>query len=444
MNLHYSIYLVSLLAFLAFLTEAVHVPGATFTVPLTRKAPRHLSYLPHGAPYGSYESIKRRFRRDAKENLITDIAGFQYVGELKVGSPYQTLDVVFDTGSSTTWFPSTSCVGSCNLQTTPKFNQQASSTSKDVGQSFEIDYLVGKAFGTKYIDKAELAGVDMGEIDFLLVSNTVNLASTPGIAGVSFTNADAHTKTVLDYLGFPKIMGWALGLQGGLPSVVTFGGVENSLVEGDISYSRIVENGIYKVAINVTVVEDNSSTTFTELRHEAIVDSGTSALALPEEVYNRAVKSWPGMAEQDANIQGSRIIPFKCPSKTSLHDESLMRIEFTVGDMIYSFDAASLIFRESSGYCLYGISKLGTLVKGKETFIFGDYFMHNFYTVFDQVNNRIGFGKLKKGPQNGAQIRKNGSPYVAPTGKKNSAAFESPSVFVFISAIVTGILSIAC
>jgi hypothetical protein len=87
---------------------------------------------------------------------LTDYYNNQYVGTLSVGTPPQSLTVVFDTGSADLWIPSSSC-SSCGHHTT--FDSSASSTytalvSSKTGEagSFEVDYGSGKVSGYQAVD----------------------------------------------------------------------------------------------------------------------------------------------------------------------------------------------------------------------------------------------------------------------------------------------------
>ncbi|GMF11050.1 unnamed protein product [Phytophthora lilii] len=78
----------------------------------------------------------------AKRVTLQNFGNVQYIGSVGFGNPPQLLDVVFDTGSSDTWIPSTSC-GSCGSH--HQFDAQKSTTFLDTEEKFYD--AVGVLFG---------------------------------------------------------------------------------------------------------------------------------------------------------------------------------------------------------------------------------------------------------------------------------------------------------
>lgn len=95
-----------------------------------------------------------------EENVVLkDLDNAQYYGAVKIGTPPQTLKVVYDTGSSDFWVPNKDCLTkSANCKEKGVYDNEASSTYSDVEQGakskFQIKYGSGKVsgkFGTETI-----------------------------------------------------------------------------------------------------------------------------------------------------------------------------------------------------------------------------------------------------------------------------------------------------
>jgi len=166
--------------------------------------------------WGSLASPPRDSRRVLKSSAssssasveLTDYYNNQYVGSLGIGTPAQTLSVVFDTGSSDVWIPGKGCT-SCGRHST--FDYAASSsyeaiTSSKGAAGFEVDYGSGKVTGVQAVDAVTVGGyavtgVAFGEVDY--EDSEIASFEMDGIAGLAFKGLSMVTNpTLLEVLRY--------------------------------------------------------------------------------------------------------------------------------------------------------------------------------------------------------------------------------------------------
>ncbi|NXE74105.1 PEPC protein, partial [Cochlearius cochlearius] len=124
-----------------------------------------------------------------------------YFGEISMGTPPQNFLVLFDTGSSNLWVPSTYCQTPACVNHA-KFNPSESSTFKYDGRSYTLRYGSG--------DLAVVLGYDTLQIQSIVVTNQefglstseptqpFYYASFDGILGMAYPSlAVGGTSTVL-------------------------------------------------------------------------------------------------------------------------------------------------------------------------------------------------------------------------------------------------------
>jgi hypothetical protein len=124
-------------------------------------------------------------RKLGGENIvIRDVSNAQYYGTVEIGQPAQSFQVVFDTGSSDFWVPSSSCTKhEPNCHNKKAYDPQASSTYAAVmagGESvFNIEYGSGPVSGQFVTDTVKLADdYEVEQQTFAVVSSTTGLGET--------------------------------------------------------------------------------------------------------------------------------------------------------------------------------------------------------------------------------------------------------------------------
>lgn len=107
---------------------------------------------------------------------ITNFMDAQYFGEVRIGTPGETFKVIFDTGSSNLWVPSSSC-WSPACWTHHTFHSSKSSSYSQNGTTFSIQYGSGGVKGKMSQDNVNLGG---------LVAQGVTFGEATTLSGVSF------------------------------------------------------------------------------------------------------------------------------------------------------------------------------------------------------------------------------------------------------------------
>ncbi|CAM9163652.1 unnamed protein product, partial [Phaeothamnion confervicola] len=246
---------------------------------------------------------------------LTDYYNNQYVGELSVGTPPQSLTVVLDTGSSDLWIPGRGCTACGNHAT---FDYTKSSTYEAVRGSdgkpraFEVDYGSGKVQGYAAIDdvtlgQLQLSGVQFGEV--LYEDQMIRTFMMDGIAGLGFRGLSMVTSpTLLELLhsGHPEVPNlFSVYLSSDprdreRPSQMLFGGFDLSIVGPNASwqYTPVIRHGYgdlrywtVKMTAMVVTAPGASAAGGNPLAEVcmggcyAIVDTGTSGIAVPEHLF---------------------------------------------------------------------------------------------------------------------------------------------------------------
>jgi Eukaryotic aspartyl protease len=87
--------------------------------------------------------------RKGESESIKDYANAQYYGTVSIGTPPQSFQVIFDTGSSNLWVPHVGCThcGNPFFGSKSKFDHTASSSYQEDGADFEIMYGSGSVSG---------------------------------------------------------------------------------------------------------------------------------------------------------------------------------------------------------------------------------------------------------------------------------------------------------
>ncbi|KAA3478170.1 aspartic proteinase [Gossypium australe] len=261
---------------------------------------------------------KYRFRNDLGDSEETDIVALknymdaQYYGEIGIGTPPQKFTVIFDTGSSNLWVPSTKCYFSVACFFHSKYKASESSTYKKNGKSASIQYGTGAISGFFSNDNVKVGNLVAKDQEFIEATKepgvTFIAAKFDGILGLGFKEISVGDAVPVWYnmveqgLIKDQVFSFWLNRNVGeeMGGEIVFGGVDPNHYKGKHTYVPITQKGYWQFDMGDVLIGDKP-TGYCAGGCAAIADSGTSLLAGPTTVItmiNQAI-GVSGVASQE-------------------------------------------------------------------------------------------------------------------------------------------------
>ncbi|CAG8752385.1 7660_t:CDS:1, partial [Dentiscutata erythropus] len=250
--------------------------------------------------------------------LVKDIALDKgYYAEMIVGN--QKFNMLLDTGSSNFWIPNKNCT-SASCQNHNKYDSSKSPTFIPEGNSWSIVYATGTTSGVTGKDNVQIGHIigkkqiigfaDIESDDFLTFDND-------GICGLAFdslNSMDNGAPTIISTLITQKKIDPIFSFhfqhyydfddQGSF----TLGGVDESKFNGKIIFCPVIPN-LYTPGYGLWIIKlDDAKVNSRPMSFSgrtAIIDTGTSAMIIPQNDAAAIHNQIPGSSYQD----GVYIIP---------------------------------------------------------------------------------------------------------------------------------------
>ncbi|PSR75427.1 aspartic peptidase domain-containing protein [Coniella lustricola] len=365
--------------------------------------------------------LRKRATTTYTQVITNNISYGGYYATVSVGTPAQSQQVVFDTGSSDTWFlasDSSACAaessssggfgggrgGRRRRQSSSTclstFDYSSSSTFKNLSKAFDIEYVDGSGVdGYYFTDTLSVAGASISTLEMGLAETSNSL--TYGIMGVGFESDEAAATlypNVIDKFYSEGLIGsrafslYLDDLQSSSGSIL-FGGIDEDKFTGDLIAVPIIKDSsvnnytsfLVTLSSVASITSDGTvSTNYTTSAEAVVLDSGTTLTYLPEtmataifDTFNATYSESAGYASVDC----------------SLADESSLALQFQFGGSdgpaikvplseLVLQDGSGMSFGEGAGgaaesTCAFGVSM------SSSTFLLGDTFLRSAYAVYD-------------------------------------------------------------
>ncbi|XP_049745710.1 pepsin A-1-like [Elephas maximus indicus] len=378
------------------LLSLVALSECFYKVPLFRKKSLRRNLKEHGLLDDFLKThhlnpASKYFPKEASSLLDTqaleNYLDVEYFGTIGIGTPAQEFTVIFDTGSSNLWVPSTYC-SSLACTNHNRFNPDDSSTYRSTSETVSITYGTGSMTGILGYDTVQVGGIsDTNQIFGLSETEPGSfLYYSPfdGILGLAYPSISSSDATPV----FDNI--WDQGLvsqdlfsvylssyeEGG--SVVIFGGIDSSYYTGSLNWVPVSYEGYWQITLDSVSI--NGESVACSDTCQAIIDTGTSLLAGPTTAIAN-IQEYLGLGDSSEE-------EVSCSTA-----DSLPNIVFTINGVQYPVSPSSYIVEEDQS-CVVGLEGMDLDTYSGELWILGDVFIRQYYTVFDRANNQVGLAAV--------------------------------------------------
>lgn len=324
-----------------------------------------------------------------------------YSVDAKIGSAKSQIQLLLDTGSSDLWLPdsSTSKDGS--------FDALSSKSFQNMTDKFSIKYGDG-TYAVGYWGKDDVSIGDLSVSD-LQLGVAWNVTAQQGILGIGLPgNEVAKTK----YTNFPMLLkqqgkiskatySLYLNSNDATSGSVLFGAVDKAKYSGDLVNLDLVSitdsgklmNSPVAFFVNVSSITDtsNSKTYLSKNPTPALLDSGTTLLYAPKEVYKQIGHAYGWGISKLGFIN-------KCESynnhNITFNFNDKVKINVPVKQLMYPLKHKNgkplkTWFRRKP-LCLVGVMN-----SESDHFIFGDNFLRSAYVHYDLDEKKVSIAQVR-------------------------------------------------
>ncbi|KAJ3285442.1 Vacuolar protease A [Borealophlyctis nickersoniae] len=339
----------------------------------------------------------------------------KYVGEVVVGTPGQTFNVLFDTGSYQLWIQSSGIIGASSPG--PKYNCSASTTCRLTSETApSIEYVDGTSISGVFVrDSVSIANLTVPNLKFEQATTQVsppdNTTALDGVMGFSFLNSgvweEYWDQVVKRNMVDSQVFGYFIDETDAVGGM-TLGGVDASRFAGKVEWFPVVpvRSGVLGLGQKVYAVwqgkmdrmdVNGRAVSLGSADVNVVFDTGTSLAILPPTIASN-LNARLGLPLITNPGEEPALYATVCPNgnqtPTSLPDVIMTfgghKFTVTPHEYIFQLPATNGMIACVSGFAGQDISGAGGTTGNLPNAIFGNVFLRRFYTVYDWGNKNIG------------------------------------------------------
>jgi len=331
------------------------------------------------------------------EDPLENYLDAQYYGPIELGTPGQSFNVIFDTGSSNLWVPSATCpIWELACRTHSRYDSTDSSTYEADGTEFVIHYGSGSVEGFMSKDTCCVAGVCVTGQLFAEVTHEPGIsfiaAQFDGILGMGFpqiavNDAPPVFNNMIDQgvVEAPVFSFWLnRDPDAEIGGELILGGSDPQFYEGEMTYIPVDREGYWEITMDG--ITTGADTIGCDGGCTAIVDTGSSLLVGPT-AQTDAINKMIGGVEL---IPGTGQYQILCNKIDELPDIDFVLggRAFTLTGKDYVLEVTQCVLGTCQTQCISGF--MGMDLPMGEWWILGDVFIGPWYSEFDMGNKRVG------------------------------------------------------
>jgi hypothetical protein len=316
---------------------------------------------------------------------IKDLGGHSaYVGKINIGTPPQSFNVIFDTGSSNLWIPNDKCsTGLCKMH--HRFVGKKSKGFSLIGENMGVKFGTGRIWGKLATDTVRL-GDKHGQIEihkqcFGMIEkewgNVFRTSQFDGILGLSFPALSMAKEPVLfdnvekqHLLKYP-MFSFYYNPKGA--SSINFGYPKRKHFKGKVKWVDVSKPMYWQLEMEDIEVGGKKLNLCPDQSCKLVVDTGTHLFTTPSRHLN-TILSEIGAGCSDKPI-------------TFVVKDSNGKHKLTVEPKYYNLKYGSS--------CRPGFMALDVPAPRGPLFIVGNLFMQKYMTVYSRKPKQVGFAIAK-------------------------------------------------